>query len=170
MNRLFEDQFQSVWDENRNDKDFSPLVDVNQDNECYEISVELPSVKQTDVAVEVKDNILSITGTKNQSRKSDMNEQVQTHRRYGRFQQTLSLPDDVEEGNISASFDNGLLTVTIPRDSERRREITRQIEVTSSNNAGKLHSQSRDDDNQPESHLKLDREKKRWHHRSHHEH
>ena len=127
MNRLFEDTFQRDEGE---DRGFNPSLDVDQEEDHYEITVELPGVRRSDVKVEVRDDRLVISGSKQESQKSDTNERVHNYRRYGSFQQTLSLPDDVDRDAISANFCDGVLTVKIPRDAELQRDRVRQIDVT----------------------------------------
>jgi HSP20 family protein len=135
INRLFEDNVRDFWrtDEDDRKQDFSPSLDVDQGEREYEITVELPGVAREDVEVEVRDDYVTISGSKNEVRKSEKNEKVESKRHYGRFQTRLSLPDDIDRERISANFANGVLTLTIPRDAEVRKDQVRKIEVKSGN-------------------------------------
>jgi HSP20 family protein len=126
MNRLFEDTFQRDDGEERG---FNPSIDVDQEEDRYEITVELPGVARDDVTVEVRDDYLLISGSKRESQKSDQNERVHSYRRYGSFHQALSLPEDANRDTISADFSDGVLSVRIARDAALQRDRVRRIEV-----------------------------------------
>ncbi len=129
MNRLFEESLQR-GDADDDERRFNPSLDVDQEEDRYEITMELPGVARNDVKVEVRDDYLLISGSKRESQKSDKNEGVHRYRRYGSFQQALSLPEDASRDDISADFRDGVLTVKVPRNAELQRDRVRQIEVT----------------------------------------
>ena len=133
MNRLFSDAFRGIeeegGDENRQGWTFSPVVDVEQEDKQYELSVELPGVRREDVNVECTDDLLVISGSKERKQTRGEGENRQSERVYGSFQRAFRLPEDAVRESIEARFDDGVLTVSIPRDASRRQESTRRIEV-----------------------------------------
>lgn len=132
MNRLFSDAFRGMeesGEENRQGWTFSPVVDVEQEDKQYELSVELPGVRREDVNVECTDDLLVISGSKERKQTRGEGENRQSERVYGSFQRAFRLPEDAVRENIEARFDDGVLTVSIPRDASRRQESTRRIEV-----------------------------------------
>ena len=132
MNRLFSDAFRGMeegGEENRQGWIFSPVVDVEQEDKQYELSVELPGVRREDVNVECTDDLLVISGSKERKQTRGEGENRQSERVYGSFQRAFRLPEDAVRENIEARFDDGVLTVSIPRDASRGQESTRRIEV-----------------------------------------
>lgn len=132
MNRLFSDAFRGLepgGEENRQDWMFSPVVDVEQHDKAYEISVELPGVIGEGVNVECTDDLLVISGSKERKQTRGEGENRRSERVYGSFRRSFRLPDDALRENIEAHFSDGVLTVSIPRDAARQQESTRRIEV-----------------------------------------
>ena len=131
MNRLFSDAFRGLeegGEENRQGWTFNPVVDVEQQDKQYEISVELPGVTGEDVNVECTDDMLVISGSKERKETRGEGENRQSERIYGSFQRAFRLPEDAVRDNIEAHFSDGVLTVSIPRD-EKQQESRRRIEV-----------------------------------------
>jgi HSP20 family protein len=104
---------------------WSPLVDIEEEDEAYVVEAEVPGVKREDVNVELVGNELTIVGEiKEKERKGTLRRQT---RRTGRFDYSVSLPHHVDSDKIEASLKEGVLTVRVPkseRDQRRRIEIT----------------------------------------------
>lgn len=134
MNRLFSDVlrgFEEGGEEGRRDWAFNPVVDVEQGDKQYEISVELPGVRQEDVNVEMVEDLLTISGSKERKQTRGEGENRQSERIYGSFQRAFRLPEDAVPDNVQAQFSDGVLTITVPRDESRRQSRARRIEVQS---------------------------------------
>lgn len=132
MNRLFSDAFRGFeegGEESRQGWTFNPVVDVEQQDNQYEVSVELPGVISDDVNVECTDDLLVISGSKERKQTRGEGENRQSERVYGSFQRAFRLPDDAVREKIEAHFNDGVLTVAIPRAENRKQESTRRIEV-----------------------------------------
>ncbi len=94
-----------------------PQVDIGATEKEYVISVEVPGVMEEDVQVEVSGNTMTIRGEKRQEKEEKEKSYYRMERSYGSFQRVLSLPEDVDQEGIKASFKKGVLSVTIPRKS-----------------------------------------------------
>lgn len=131
MNRLFSDAFRGL-DESSGQASgwtFNPVVDVEQKEGEYEITVELPGVAANEINVEMKDDMLVISGSKERKQTTGEGEQQRSERIYGSFQRSFRLPDDAVEDRINARFADGVLTVSVPRDESQSRMAGRRIEV-----------------------------------------
>jgi HSP20 family protein len=105
---------------------WAPDVDVEELDDAYVVEAELPGVDRKDVNVELAGNDLSITGEiKERERKGIVRRRT---RRTGRFELHLRLPERVDGEKVDARFDNGVLTVRVPKLESAQR---RQIEVKS---------------------------------------
>ena len=110
-----------------------PRIDVEEDDDSYEVSVELPGMKQEDVQVELNQNTLTITGEKRAGfdDRAEKGEKKQrrsrwSERSYGRFTRSFTLPSDADADKLQARFSNGVLTIAIPK-SEQSKPRTIQI-------------------------------------------
>jgi HSP20 family protein len=105
---------------------WSPMVDIEEQDDAYVIEAEVPGVKRQDVNIELVGNELAITGEiKERERKGAVRRRT---RRTGRFEYRVTLPNQVDAEKIEASLDQGVLTVRVPK-SER--EQRRKIEIKS---------------------------------------
>ncbi len=98
--------------------EFSPRVDISEDEKNLFVTVEIPGVTKDDVKVTINDdNVLVIKGEKKREFKTEDKERnfIRVERSYGSFQRSFILPDNVKKDNISAKFDNGVLTITLEK-------------------------------------------------------
>jgi HSP20 family protein len=105
---------------------WSPLVDIEEQDDAYVLEVEVPGVKREDVNIEVVGNELSITGEiKEKERKGALRQRT---RRTGRFEYRVRLPEQVDASKIEASLDQGVLMVRVPKSKRAQRQ---KIEIKS---------------------------------------
>ena len=107
----------------------APHADVTESETEIRVMVELPGMRPEDVQVDLENNVLTISGEKKEERTEGDEKNETWHlseRRYGRFSRSFVLPRDVEQEQIRASFDNGVLSLTIPKSEKARR---RRIEI-----------------------------------------
>lgn len=94
-----------------------PAVDVRETADVIEVIAELPGLRSEDVEVSVENNVLSISGEKKHeySDRNGEGEYYLVERRHGRFERSFTLPRTVDADKIAARFENGILTVTLPK-------------------------------------------------------
>jgi HSP20 family protein len=96
--------------------DFKPRIDVIEDENSLYFEAELPGVSKDDVKVSVNDdNILTIKGNKKFDRKDEVTSCCRNERSFGEFVRSFQLPDIVDSEKISANYQNGVLTLTVPK-------------------------------------------------------
>lgn len=108
--------------------DMTPHVDVKETETAIEITAELPGLEEKDVEVTVGDGMLSLKGEKKSEREEKGADWRVSERRYGSFHRTFRLPDTVDAERIAATFDKGVLTLTLPKVEKPAKEA-RRIEV-----------------------------------------
>jgi HSP20 family protein len=106
-----------------------PATDVSEDANTIQITMELAGVNPDDVRISLESNVLSIRGEKRQEEEENNERVHRVERVYGVFERTFVLPNTVDPERIDARYDNGVLTVSIPK-AERARP--REIRVNSS--------------------------------------
>jgi HSP20 family protein len=92
-----------------------PSMDIEENDNSFEIMVEMPGVDQKDVEVTVSDATLSIFGEKEQSKESGNGKRRVSECSYGAYERALSLPFSVDAKDVKASYDNGVLHMTVPK-------------------------------------------------------
>jgi HSP20 family protein len=107
----------------------APRMDISEDEQAFKISAEMPGARPEDVEVIVEDDVLTIRAERMQERETNRRNYHLVERSVGVFQRSLRLPAAVDPGKVQATFDNGVLTVTIPKDSSLAR--SRRVQVRS---------------------------------------
>lgn len=136
MNRLFDDVLRGsfgvpVQSGEQGRGMMMPHMDVSETENEVRICAELPGVSEKDVDVSLSGDVLTIRGEKKLERKDDTENYHFVERSYGTFQRSLRLPYAVDPDQVQASFENGVLTVTLPKGKEQER--SRRIQVIGSN-------------------------------------
>jgi len=103
-----------------------PPVDIFEDPEAIRIIAEVPGVKPEEVKISLEDNVLTIRGSKQQAAEERTERVHRYERTYGTFERSFTLPATVDASNIQASYEHGVLTVTLPKAEQAK---PRQIEV-----------------------------------------
>jgi HSP20 family protein len=106
----------------------APVVDVAEREKDYEITAELPGMAESDIEVNVSDDVLTIKGEKKEEKEEKKKDYYLSERRYGSFQRSFRVPDGVDANKIEAKFKNGVLTVTLPKTPEAQKK-QKKIEV-----------------------------------------
>jgi HSP20 family protein len=106
--------------------EWSPLVDISEDDQEYLIKVELPDVKKEDVKVTAQEGTLTIMGERKFEKEEKGRKYHRVERAYGTFGRSFSLPDDASPAKVSAEFKDGMLTVHLVKDEKAKPQ---QVEV-----------------------------------------
>lgn len=113
IDRLFDDAFTGRG----GGANWNPAVDIQETSSELRLDIELPGIRQEDVELEVENGILSVRGQKSAERK-DEGEEGRYHlveRSYGSFFRSFQLPQGVDDQQIQAEFENGVLRIRIPK-------------------------------------------------------
>ena len=105
-----------------------PACDVFEDKDTVKIVAELPGVRPDEVKISIENNVLTIRGEKKQQAE-ERNERVHRYERsYGVFERSFALPNTIDADKIEAGYENGILTVTVPKaERARPREIAVKV-------------------------------------------
>ena len=109
--RMVDDNFFFDYDNN----DLRPSVEINESNDAFMISADLPGIEKSDIEVKVEENTLILIANRYID-KSDNKEKIHyNERRFGTFSRSFKLPKTVKEEKITAKLDNGVLSIVIPK-------------------------------------------------------
>lgn len=103
-----------------------PRLNISETDNKYFIEAELPGVKQSDLELKLDNNILVIKGKTEESKESKERNYFTRERYYGSFQRSLTLPNNINENDITANFKDGILNIEITKKLENS---TKNIEV-----------------------------------------
>ena len=129
----FETLFSQLWAHtpalDPHNLSYTPQVDIQEMEEGYLLSFDIPGVEPTDVSIAVRDRTLSVLGERHYLWADKTEDRVATmpaatekgnwhrcERNFGRFERQFSLPQNINEGSIKANFSNGVLEIFIPRE------------------------------------------------------
>lgn len=106
---------------------WSPPVDVEETPDQLVLTAELPGMQHEDIDVELEDGVLTIQGEKKEEQKDENTQGLLYERRWGSFTRRFTLPRAVNPNNITAEFENGILTIYVPKAEEAK---GRKIQIT----------------------------------------
>lgn len=107
-----------------------PAIEVKQNDKNYKVKVQLPGVNKDDIEVELDNEFMTITAEireeKEEKEEQTKNERYHTSEfRYGKYQRTISFDEPVKTEESSATYDKGVLTITIPKVETKNKESKR---------------------------------------------
>jgi HSP20 family protein len=103
---------------------FVPLADLEETDDAYVVDIELPGVRRGDIEIELSGRRLVVTGERKEKERTGMLRR--TTRTTGRFRYEVGLPGDVSDEGCEASFDEGVLSIRVPKAEQER---PRRIEI-----------------------------------------
>ncbi len=125
MNRAFDDLFRGDLFDTSSflTQSWSPVVDVSETKDSYVITAELPGVRKEEVKITMHDNLISIRGEKKGESEKKSENFHRLERTFGSFERTFSVPGTVKSDAIEAKYDDGVLTITLPKTEESKERI-----------------------------------------------
>ena len=114
-------------------RSITPRVDVSETKDSYVLEMDLPGKTEKDVAIDLKDRVLTISSekvekdAKAEKKDEDAGKYLIKERIATQFSRSFTLPEDIDTEGLTAKFQNGLLTITIPRKAESK---VRRIAIT----------------------------------------
>ena len=108
--------------------EWSPLVDISEDDKEYLIKAELPEVKKEDVKVTAEDGTLTIMGERKFEKEEKGKKYHRIERSYGNFTRSFTLPEAVKAEKVGAEFKDGILLIRLPKD-ERAKPKSIEVKV-----------------------------------------
>jgi len=106
---------------------WSPALDLYQSNDNVIAVVELPGMRKEDIEISLHDGTVTISGERKRENSSNDDKAERTERYVGTFRRSIALPTRVDAGKVSATYRDGILTVTLPKAEEVK---PKQIQVS----------------------------------------
>jgi HSP20 family protein len=130
MNRLFNSFFDTPTPTQSNGTAFRrwiPAMDLIEIEDAFVLTADLPGLSESDVNIEVEDNVLTVSGDRKAEHEDRKAGYYRVERSYGSFRRSLTLPEGVEPEAVKATFDKGVLTVTVPKPAQ---QAPRKVQIS----------------------------------------
>ncbi len=108
---------QAVW---------APRTDLSETPNGYRLQLDVPGLSKEDLNINYKDNQLTVSGERTSDRTNEDEEYVRVERSFGQFYRAFTLPRSVNADDITASYENGVLTIRVPK---TEKETPQQIDI-----------------------------------------
>src|SRR5207247_9053597 len=108
--------------------DWSPEVDISEDDQEYLLKADLPEMKKDDVRVTVEDGMLSVSGERKSEKEEHKKKFHRIERSFGTFRRSFTLPEDADSTKVTAEFRDGVLKVHLQTTARPRSKAT-QVKV-----------------------------------------
>jgi len=112
----------SLFGENVNAIAIDLRVDTSEDDKAYHVTAELPGMSDKDVEVTFADNTLTISGEKKEEKEVKEENYHRRERSFGSFRRSFTLPVEIDEGKIAATFRNGVMTIDLPKSKSAQKK------------------------------------------------
>jgi HSP20 family protein len=141
MNRLFNTLVDTPTGAASPSRRWIPAMDLAETQDAYVLRADLPGLSPEDVKIELENRVLTVSGERKAEQRSEESGWMRVERAFGAFRRSMTVPAGVDATAITAAFDNGVLTVTVPKPEQakpHRVEIavegraTPQVEETAS--------------------------------------
>lgn len=127
MDTLF-DNFFSLTPTELFKSEWTPSVDVEEDEKAVRVKAEVPGMDEKNIEVKLENNVLTIKGEKNEEKKEEKGKKyLFTERKFGSFTRSISLPEGIKSDDAKATFKKGVLNIEIPKDATKE---AKKINIT----------------------------------------
>ncbi|HEY0344017.1 MAG TPA: Hsp20/alpha crystallin family protein [Solirubrobacteraceae bacterium] len=121
MNRLFSSFFDTPTPGNGSAvRRWIPAMDLVETDDHFVLKADLPGVAESDVNIVFENNVLTLSGERMAEHEAKKDGYYRLERTSGSFSRSLTLPDGIDAGAVTAKFDNGVLEVRIPKPAEAK--------------------------------------------------
>ncbi len=121
LDRLFNESLGSSL------RQFNPAVDIAEDEKSYEIQLALPGMRKSDFKIDLVDRKLTISGERKHQEKKEGKNFHSVETQFGSFKRSFFLPEDVLEDHVEASYQDGLLTLVLPKKEKKNSKAVIEV-------------------------------------------
>lgn len=116
LDDFFEGFFRPVRYEEGEKGDLVPRMDIRETDEAFIIKAEMPGIKKDDIEINIHDGLLTISGeSEEKSEEKEEGKIVRQERRYGKYVRSMTVGNNIDQENINASYNDGVLELTLPK-------------------------------------------------------
>lgn len=120
IDRFFDSFFQTRGGDANGQRRWVPAMDLVETDDSLVLKADLPGLSEDDVKVEVNDNMLTVSGERRAEHEHERDGYHRVERSFGRFSRSVTVPEGIDEDKVTATFNDGVLEVRIPKPEERK--------------------------------------------------
>ncbi len=131
---LFNDAFNSIFnspffsERSFDTSSILPKARITEDKDNFFINLEMPGVTKEELKISLENNVLSVSGTKKHTKKTEDTNILMNEIYFGEFSRSFTVTDEIKKDNIEAEFKDGILNITLPK-VEEAKPVVKEIEV-----------------------------------------
>lgn len=127
---IFNGGLPSLFSQNFNSGISLPMVNIKETANAYSVEMAVPGLKKSDFQIDLDNQVLSISSET--EHRNEQNDENYTRREFGysSFKRTFTLPETVEDGKIEAKYDQGILSIHLPKKEEAKQKPARSINIS----------------------------------------
>lgn len=129
MNRVFDDFFQTIPTARPTLAGTLPAVNVKETEQDFQLELAAPGLRKEDFKVEINEGTLSVSAERKVEEETKQDGYTRREFHYGSFTRRFALPDTADERQISAKYNDGILTLVLPKKEEAKPQPARLIEI-----------------------------------------
>ncbi len=118
MDRMFDNFFGRETEVSESSLTWYPSVDIKETKDDFVLTAEVPGMSKDDIKINISENTLTIKGEKKEEKKEEDHNFHRVERRYGAFQRSFTLPNQIQGNKVKASYKDGILTIAMPKKEE----------------------------------------------------
>ena len=107
-----------------------PAVNIKENADEYFLEIAVPGMNKSDFNIDVENKVLSISSEKSEEQIDNQDNYTRREFGYSSFKRTFTLPESIESDNIKAKYEDGILTVHLPKREEAKEKPAKKIEVS----------------------------------------
>jgi len=107
--------FDDIWSGNQMTAAPAFKVDISEDEGAFHLDAELPGIPKEKIFLNIEDDVLTIKAERTQEKTENKKDYHRIERSYGSFSRSFNIGELIDQEHIGASFDNGILHVTLPK-------------------------------------------------------
>jgi HSP20 family protein len=127
FSRLLDTFFNDLQGEEVSNRSWVPPVDIQETAEGYKLQAELPGLTREDINITLENNVLRLSGERKFEKDVKKESYHRVERTYGAFSRAFALPQQVNPEGVQAAFENGVLTILVPKAEQAK---PRKIEIS----------------------------------------
>ncbi len=127
---IFSREWPSVFSQNFNTGMSLPMVNIKETADAYFVEMAVPGLKKSDFHIDLDNQVLSISTEMEEENEQHEDNYSRKEFGYSSFKRTFTLPETIEDGKIEAKYDEGILSIQLPKKEEAKQKPARNIKIS----------------------------------------
>ncbi|HEA23567.1 MAG TPA: Hsp20/alpha crystallin family protein [Pricia antarctica] len=130
IDEVFNRDWPSVFSQNFNTGMSLPMVNIRETTDAYFVEMAVPGLKKSDFHIDLENHVLSISTTTQKENEREEDNYTRREFGYSSFKRSFTLPETVDDGKIKAEYNEGILSIHLPKKEEAKQKPARSIKIS----------------------------------------